>query len=231
MVWNEHGKLAHAMAEPVRYESVAAEVEAQCARGGFDLVHPFRVAWYNDAVDEQYWLEDYGREAALGLLIGNTRALWPIFSAVVNADEDHPLDRYTERVIGPIVEGLDARSEVRYAAMSEPRRVAMQRLADATGFAYLSPTHLNVHPVYGPWFGMRAAISVDIDGPDGPPRKPRAPCDCTHGCIDAFRAAPDGSWTAWLAVRDACPVGAEYRYCTDQLRYHYTKNRDILRRQ
>lgn len=218
------------MPQPIEYQKLAAEVEARCAPAGFDLVHPFRVSWYNEVVEAEYRLDDFGREAALGLLIANTRALWPVFTAAADPDADDPLDRYAERVIGPIVDGLEVRADVRYAAIDEPRRVAMQRLANATGFAYLAPSHLNIHPVYGPWFGMRAAISVDIDGPGGPPPQCAPTCECERGCMPAFRNAINGGdWTAWLAVRDACPAGREHRYGTDQIRYHYSKDRDILR--
>lgn len=34
---------------------------------------------------------------------------------------------------------------------------------------------------------------------------------------------------SWIAVRDACPIGREHRYPEDQLRYHYTKDRSLLR--
>jgi cyanocobalamin reductase (cyanide-eliminating) / alkylcobalamin dealkylase len=36
------------------------------------------------------------------------------------------------------------------------------------------------------------------------------------------------TWRAWLAVRDACPVGREHRYGDDQIAYHYAKRRDAL---
>ena len=219
------------MSESRSFQSVAGEVEAVCADAGFDLVHPFGVAWYNDAVEQRYRLEDFGRPRALGLLIGNTRALWPVFirAAEVEAGDADPLDRYAERVVASVVEQLGIRAEARYAAMSEPRLVALQRLADVTGFAYLSPSHLNIHPVYGPWFGMRAVISVDLDGPPDPPRRPAAPCECERHCMPAFRAATSGGdWTAWLAVRDSCPIGQEFRYGAEQIRYHYIKDRDLL---
>jgi hypothetical protein len=35
---------------------------------------------------------------------------------------------------------------------------------------------------------------------------------------------------AWRRVRDVCPEGAAYRYQEDQLRYHYTKEREPLLR-
>ncbi|KAF9929886.1 hypothetical protein FBU30_001135 [Linnemannia zychae] len=39
----------------------------------------------------------------------------------------------------------------------------IQHVAHAAGFAYFNPiAFLNVHPVYGPWFGMRAIVMVDL---------------------------------------------------------------------
>jgi len=154
----------------------------------------------------------------------------------------HPLDRYAATVITAAVAqavGADGpATALRFAPEPPPRRVAMQRLAEVAGLAALAPSHLAIHPIYGPWFGLRAAIVVDVDGP--PPRPPvtRA-CDCAHGCApaldQALAAGPprDGAelrerWRLWLAVRDACPVGRAHRYGEEQLTYHYTGDRSLL---
>ncbi|KAF9425781.1 hypothetical protein BGZ94_007229 [Podila epigama] len=43
------------------------------------------------------------------------------------------------------------------------KTLPFQHVAHAAGFAYFNPlAFLNVHPVYGPWFGMRAIIMVDL---------------------------------------------------------------------
>ncbi|KAF9177704.1 hypothetical protein BGZ51_005696 [Haplosporangium sp. Z 767] len=43
------------------------------------------------------------------------------------------------------------------------KTLPIQHVAHAGGFAYFNPiAFLNVHPVYGPWFGMRAIITVDL---------------------------------------------------------------------
>jgi len=34
---------------------------------------------------------------------------------------------------------------------------------------------------------------------------------------------------AWIAIRDACPVGTDERYSDAQLRYHYSKDASLLR--
>jgi methylmalonic aciduria homocystinuria type C protein len=88
-----------------------------------------------------------------------------------------------------------------------------------------------VHPVFGPWIGLRAAAVLDVDAPAGAPPLAPLPCrDCAHACEPAFaRALGAGdAWRAWLAVRDACPVGRTHRYGEAQLRYHCTKDRTVL---
>lgn len=168
----------------------------------------------------------------VGLLVGNTRALWAPFLAARRADasiaaSNDPLQRYAEQVIGSAAAARDASvyySHTRYDGAYLP----FQRIAVAAGLAALAPTHLLVHPTYGPWFALRAMLLCTGE----PPRAsaPVAPaCEATCGsCLVRFEIAlaatgPD-AWRAWLAVRDACPVGREHRYGDDQLAYHYTKD-------
>ena len=222
---------------------------------GFDLTRTVAVAAYNRAVAPPLRLPDHGRAGALAVVIGNSRALWPRFVAALRADhalleEPDPLDRYTERAVAAAAHEAGGvlgrpRHEIRFGHELPPRRVAMQRLADVSGLAHLNQGHLCIHPVYGPWIALRAVIVWDVDAPARDPRgAPRLPppCDCTRGCSRAFdrtiaasRTVPTSAtvradWQLWVAVRDACPVGREHRYGADQLRYHYTGDREVLRR-
>lgn len=224
------------------YPDLVETVRGALAPAGFDLVRPLSVRWYDDAVDAAYRLPDFGRADALAIVIGNTRALWPIFLAARTADaalraSSDPIDAYTARALARVAASLDARTEVRLASDEPPRRVAMQRLADLSGLAPLSPSYLNVHPVYGPWIGLRGVITVDADGPRRRPVTARA-CECAAACLPWFEAAmaephegtADIARTAarWVAVRDACPIGRAHRYSDQQLRYHYLKDPAIL---
>jgi hypothetical protein len=190
-------------------------VDAALADAGFDIVHRFDAR----AVSRELGLDLGG---PLGILIGNTRALWPIFLARADLDVADPLDRYTERVIEAVAPGLRCWfAHRRYAGAFLP----FQRIAVAAGLGTKSPTELVIHPVYGPWFALRAVLT----GEGAPPARARlAPvCRCEAVCHDAMTRAvaaqgPD-SWRAWLAVRDACTAGQTYRYDEDQLVYHYTK--------
>jgi methylmalonic aciduria homocystinuria type C protein len=131
--------------------------------GGLDLVQPFQVAWYNRPVADAFRLPDFGRSSALGILVGNTRAIWPRFLDALRAnrpgpDERNPLDSYVQAIVLPALEPLIPRSEVRWA-QDPPPCLAVQRLARLSGLAYLSPSHLNVHATYGPWIALRASWS------------------------------------------------------------------------
>ena len=171
------------------WQSVVEDLRSRCTPAGLDLTQPFQVSWYNRAVDDAFKLPDFGKPSALGILIGNTRAIWPRFLETLRAnrprlDARHPLESYIEATVLPALEAITYRSEVRWAQDPPPRRVAMQRLAHLSGLAYLSPSHLNVHATYGPWIALRAAVVIDIDGPSGPPREPSNPCpDCESHCL------------------------------------------------
>jgi methylmalonic aciduria homocystinuria type C protein len=174
------------------------------AEAGFDIVVPFDGG-----------LVDAERRA--GLLVGNTRALWPVFVAAKQPGPD-PLDRYVEAAIDPLV---PERGRVIYAHRQyDGAFVAFQPLAVAAGLGSLSETNLVIHPTYGPWFALRAAIVVAGDAPSIARQPPS--CRCGAPCREALaRARGTTDWRAWLAVRDACHVGREYRYSEEQLAYHY----------
>jgi methylmalonic aciduria homocystinuria type C protein len=223
----------------INWNEITERMAVSCAAGGIDLVQPLQVGWYNQTVDAEYRLPDFGDERHLALCIGNSRAMWqPFLDYVAGLEEvpDNPVDRYAESVIVNALDDLDppVHIEVRYAPEPPPRRVAMQRLAQAAGLARLARSHLSVHPVYGPWIGLRAAIVFGVLGPNERPAPLESVCDCSVGCQPALERAlaaggdTETQWELWVAVRDACPVGREHRYSDRQIRYHYTKDRDLL---
>lgn len=229
------------------YPALCSRVRDALSAAGFDLIQPAQVGWYNQVVDQAYRLPDFGSPMSLALVIGNTRALWPCFVEAVRTDGElaaarDPLDRYTERVIHEVVSRLEPAHEVRFSHEPSPRRVAMQRLAHVAGLAYLSPSFLSVHPIFGPWIALRAVVVLAMPGPDMPAPTWIPPCACASHCRDRFQdacarfsrsresesAAIAEDWRAWVAVRDACPVGRAHRYSEEQIEYHYTKNRGVV---
>lgn len=181
------------------------------ARAGFDLVHAFDA---HAAAREPGW-ERLAAGPRLGLLVANTRALWPVFSAARRAERD-PLDRYTERTLTDAYPS----APIYFTHRAENGAfLPFTRLAVATGFGALAPSHLVIHPIYGPWIALRAVVLLEGEPPV---RAPIAqPCVCAEPCREALAAAlPSTDWHAWLAVRDACPLRA-HRYGDDQIRFHY----------
>ncbi len=226
-----------------------ARVAAKLADAGLDLVQPLNAAWYDAAVAPEYHLPaPGGRSDRLALAVASSRAYWEPFVARLRAepgrlDRPDPIDDYVGDVVHAALADLPVAHEVRFSFDPPPRRVAMQRLADVSGLAPLTAAMLCVHPVYGPWIALRAAIVLDLPGPPGVAPTPIPPaCTCRELCAPALARAQAASaataagdpvaprWELWLAVRDACPVGREHRYPDDLIRYVYTKDRTILRR-
>jgi hypothetical protein len=169
----------------------------------------------------------------VGYLIGTTRWMWGRFIEALARDpalanDPDPVDRFTEQFVQRMctaMHGTAVYSHRQYDGAFLP----FQRIAVAAGFAALAPTNLLVHRTYGPWFALRAVL---LAGGDVPARETATlPCTCDEGCMRALTAAraSQDSWEAWLAVRDACPVGRNYRYFDDQIAYHGTKDRRFLR--
>lgn len=196
-------------------------------------------------------LPDLG-SSGWGLLVGNTKALWPHFLRAYEQGQglEHPLDHYVERAVQTAAKRLGSRHWTAFSHTVVPRPFPIQRLADEIGFAQLGPAHLSVHPTYGPWIALRAIIVCELEEHDWPPEAAnlRKPCDgCAAPCTQALQNAlipsktaapeakphipprqlsPDGA--RWLAVREACPWGSEHRYGDDQIVYHYDKNDRVL---
>ncbi|MGC4063984.1 MAG: hypothetical protein QM784_04975 [Polyangiaceae bacterium] len=240
------------------------------------------------------------------LLVGNGRALWERFRRQMHAEPErlasqHPLDEFVEQSLTDCLAACGVSATVvyghrRYAGGFAP----LQRWAERAGALALSPSHLSVHPVVGPWLALRALMVFDEAASDRPGAttasdrpgattasdrpgattasdrpgattasagpgattasdRPGAttasagpgattasdgllpPCaNCAAPCLLSFDAARRISaaaptdkrvtdhWTHWLDVRDACPVGREYRYTDAQIRYHYARDRSVL---
>ena len=212
---------------------------------GLDLVQGFDSARYNELIAGHKTLAplpQFGRQGVLALLVGNTKALWPLFIEACHRDTDlqdrsDPLDAWVERVVKESLKDVPAKCALRFSHNPGEGLVSMLHLAQASGLAHVGPAHLAVHPEHGTWFGLRAVILVDAEPPHAQPGSVLVPCDGCHApCVEALDAALAAgpaseiaaSWQAWVAVRDACPVGRASRYSEAQIRYHYSKDRAVL---
>ncbi|CAJ0903008.1 320_t:CDS:2 [Entrophospora sp. SA101] len=142
-------------------------------------------------------LPTFGRSAnddsTLSILIANTKHIWPIFVNKFSLTDEkkidkNPLDKYTKQSVEMAInETLSSFShnsdveindkhtavdyDVRYTFELEPKKfVAFQQLCQDSGFAYYNRVcFLNVHKEIGPWFGLRAVVTFNIDGPPNIP--------------------------------------------------------------
>jgi hypothetical protein len=171
------------------------------------------------------------------ILVGNAGgAMWAAFAPHVDG-EPHPLDRWTRAVVEPIAERFGARAVFPFGADAPP----FQRWAERAETLHRSPLGILIHPEYGLWHAYRAALLFAEELPL-PPRSDRAnPCEscvakpCLSACpVGAF--TPDGydvpacaahlrrldatCASAGCHARNACPVGAKWRYPEAQIRYH-----------
>ncbi|MDJ0851980.1 MAG: hypothetical protein QNK04_26715 [Myxococcota bacterium] len=201
---------------------------------GLDVVWPF---------PSRLVAEVSGRPAPrdrLGLLIGNTRALWSPFTAAFARDAElhghpDPVDRYCEREIERGLSLAGGGRELFWAHTLTPEAFPIQALAHTAGLCDVAPCRLAIHERYGPWLALRAvAVMIDEPGPSEVVPPPTVCAPCPAPCREPFAAAQaagqelETHWRLWLAVRDACPVGRAHRYPARQLEYHYTKQRSLL---
>ena len=182
-----------------------------------------------------------GGRAQTVVLLGNVGAsIWPAFSewSAHHCDLPNPLDTWSVDVIRPLAEAAGGTAWFPSERPWQPfQRWAMQ----AEGLKP-SPLGILVHPDFGLWHGYRAAIGFRerIHCPVAPLRP--HPCDhcsdkpCLTACpasavlADRFDVpgcrtylGSEGEGTCMVSgciARNACPVGAGYRYPVGQLRFH-----------
>jgi methylmalonic aciduria homocystinuria type C protein len=205
------------------------QLRRRCVAGGFDLVAPFDVADFNAGASSDQRLPDHGRGHALGVVVGNTRGLWPVFLAACRRDPSaaarpDPLDDYTVAIVSGAAEATGHAFVALWGHTMDPRPIPIQRVAEVAGLARIAPCHLSVHPELGPWLALRAVLVLDTE--PLPSHSPGDPCaGCARPCMEALTSAlPSTDWRKWLAVRDACPLGRPARYSDAQIAYHYDKS-------
>ncbi|MDW3214251.1 MAG: hypothetical protein R8G01_09660 [Ilumatobacteraceae bacterium] len=216
----------------VDYADLAAAIEptGMIARGGF-VVDATDTASIPGAPS--------GHPRRSVVMIGNVGgAMWGPFRAG-ETPGSHPLDRWTRATLQPIAEEFGAS----YVHPSDEPFQPFQRWAQRADDVWPSPIGLMIHPTYGLWHAYRGALLFDHEVVGLPPIGRRAnPCitcadrPCLTTCpVDAFTAEGYDSDACAVHVRSgdrptclddgcaarrACPVGVEFRYGPDQMRFH-----------
>lgn len=181
-----------------------------------------------------------GEHARSVILLGNAgRSIWPAFSRWRKCyDGPDPLDMWSKEIIRPVASLVGGTAYF----PSDPPWQPFQRWAMRAEGLKPSPLGILVHPEFGLWHGYRGAIGL-------PHRIGTArveaihPCDTCAGkpCLRTCPVAAvgeegfdvrncrshliteegrNGCMTGGCVARNACPVGAAYRYSADQLVFH-----------
>jgi epoxyqueuosine reductase len=190
------------------------------------------------------------------VVIGNGGgAFWGHFRAYCQKhpghphSREHPLDEYTveiiERTLTPILRRAGAAYRCLYPFRFRTEPVSFMHLARASSLAGPSILGVVIHPTYGPWMALRAAILLDQElhappaapGFDPCPACAERPCitSCPAGAVSAgqgwdipacvrhrLKAAAD--CVDYCHARYECVYGREYRYPLDELRYHQQRS-------
>jgi epoxyqueuosine reductase len=219
---------------------------------GFNLIGTTTVANYEALVPAQYQVAALLPQARTMVVIGNGGGdFWHGFQTYCDAhpgfreNREHPLDDYTVAVIETTLTPLldEAKATYRYLYpfrfWTEP--VSFMHLAHAAGLAGPSILGVMIHPHYGPWIALRAAVLLDLECSAPPVAAGFDPCPtCTErACITACPATAVTSEKGWdiptcvhhrlqvttdcvdyCQARYNCVYGREHRYPPDELQYH-----------
>jgi hypothetical protein len=188
-------------------------------------------------------------ESGTVVLLGFTGSeQWSVFQDSREARDGlpHPLDRWSQRVIGALACELGAADFYPSGSPSSP--LPFQRLARRCEPVHPSPIGLLIHDTYGLWHAYRGGlclqerIALPPSRPPSPSPQQGSPCErcpdrpCLGACpVHAFTngsfdldacvshvlsaAGADCRDNGCLARR-ACPVGPQFRYAPPQARFH-----------
>jgi epoxyqueuosine reductase QueG len=246
--------------------SVVAALRDALAPVGLNLIAAVSAEQYDRDVPERFRLRKRHPQARSLIVIGNGGgAFWEAFrrycdqrAGFLEAESD-PLDRYTMQVIEREVPPLLAQHGLRgvlvfpFQFATEP--VSFMHLGALAGFGARSLLGVLVHPTYGPWIALRAAVVLDVwfDGPLVTPFDPCGTCiekpciaACPVGAVsergwDVPRCTehrinrvplPEGGelCTDRCQARWQCAYGRAHRYPADALAYHQRRALDAMRR-
>ena len=190
-----------------------------------------------------FGLEDSERTGALAdirtiVLAGAAgRDGWSAFAASPEARDgaDHPLDRWSRRVIEALARELGAKA---FFPFGGPPYLPFQQWAQRAEPVHPSPIGILIHPRYGVWHSYRGALGLSEKLGVSEPAPVPSPCEscsgrwCLKTCpVGAFSsvgydvaacaahvksAAGTDCMALGCRARRACPVGAEHAYGPEQ---------------
>jgi epoxyqueuosine reductase len=232
-------------------------LERALAPLGLNLVGATAPERYDALVPAPYALGRLMPDARGVIVIGSGgSAFWTAFRAFCALNPEHearpdPLDDFTRLVVEeaarPLV-GPGSRFVYPFAFADDP--VSFLALGECAGLGRRSLLGVLVHPVFGPWMALRAAILVPVALDVPPPDDGFDPCPgcveraciaaCPAGAVGdggwdiprcaAHRVAPVDGCAERCHARFDCVLGRAHRYPPDALAYHQARAKPSLAR-
>ncbi len=177
------------------------------------------------------------------------RRLWSALQTQ-GMESDDPIDLYSSRLIEEFQRSYLNHADV-VPLYPSSRVFPIQQLARWAGMTYQSLMGVDIHGKYGMWLGYRSLFLTDAPLPIVRPDSSVPPCDacdekpcissCASNAVQAdepfnlqrcadYRLEADSPCAYGCLSRNACPVGKEYRYVPEQMRYHFARSLRSLKR-
>jgi len=225
-------------------------VKERGAPFGLNLVGAIPTDRYNGAVPPHLQTHAIDANARSIIVIGNGGGyFWNVYRRRLQADPQwerrhDPLDDFTRDVVErEIVLPLSAhgwRFAVVYPFVNSGQTLHFMELGRLAGIGGPSLLGVLIHPIYGPWIALRAALLMDqmLDQPGDALGFDPCPGCIPRSCIPAcpvgaisdsgwdvmkclkhrVEAAPDCTDGCYSRLR--CVVGPQHRYPDDEIRHH-----------
>jgi hypothetical protein len=199
---------------------------------GYELLYPFNAM--------SLFQKHFDSEFNVALFVCNTKSFWNKFTENQCMETTNPLEEKVEKDTCNIFSSKDIHvffSHKKY----RNEYIPFQSIAHTIGLAYFEPiSHMSIHPIYGPWFSMRAIVvfknmvvnSEKLYKSTAPLLKPPGLDGKNLEEILFLLYNKKSDWNDWLSLRDSLSkmVGADnFRFSEEQILYHYTTNRDMLK--
>jgi hypothetical protein len=207
---------------------------------GLDLVGVASVSAYDATVPERHRLASIAPEMRSAIVIGNGgRAFWDAFQRARRRWSPNPLDAFTRAAVTAALDPLPAGARLVFPFDYPGTPVSFVHLAECAGLGRRSLLGVLVHPEYGPWMALRAAVLLPdalaptaTPGFDPCPTCIERPCitACPAGAVSAagwdvpgcmaYRLRPVDDCAGGCHARIDCVLGREHRYPPEALAFH-----------
>ena len=214
---------------------------------GIDLFHAFDTPALAEQIGSAVPTIDLDEYPTTVLIANAGTTLWHSMKQAGMSSGADPVDRYSVHLARQYAERfLNTEAEILYPS---DYPISLREIGAKTGWSYTTPMGITIHPKFGTWYAYRALFMVKTQLPASSPLLADHPCEsctdkpcitvCPSGAVGengsfgletcAKYRIEDHSPCAYQCLsRISCPVGTEYHYVPEQMKYHYNRSRTTM---